>query len=256
MDLIQLTILSLVQGITEFLPISSSAHLILASSLFNWPDQGLTVDIFAHFGTLLAVIIYFRKDILEIISSFDIRNADNLGLCLIIATIPIAIIGFISKDFVSSYLRTEIIIIWATVIFGVFLLLSERLSNQDKEINQITWKDALLIGSFQVFALIPGSSRSAVTIIAALFLGFSKSSSARFSFLLAIPTLSLVFLGEIIDFTFAENISNLGSLIYVSFLSFIAGMLCIHFFLKLIEKIGFLPFALYRIILAGFLIFF
>ena len=256
MDLIQLTILSLVQGITEFLPISSSAHLILASSLFSWPDQGLTVDIFAHFGTLLAVIIYFRKDILEIISSFDIRNADNLGLCLIIATIPIAIIGFISKDFVSSYLRTEIIIIWATVIFGVFLLLSERLSNQDKEINQITWKDALLIGSFQVFALIPGSSRSAVTIIAALFLGFSKSSSARFSFLLAIPTLSLVFLGEIIDFTFVENISNLGSLIYVSFLSFIAGMLCIHFFLKLIEKIGFLPFALYRFILAGFLIFF
>lgn len=256
MDLIQLTILSLVQGITEFLPISSSAHLILVSSLFGWPDQGLTVDIFAHFGTLLAVITYFRKDISGIILNFDMSNADNLGFCLVIATLPIAIIGFVSKDFVSNHLRTESIIIWATVIFGIFLLFSEKLSNQEKEVNQITWKDALFIGSFQIFALIPGSSRSAVTMIAALFLGFSKSSSARFSFLLAIPTLSLVFLGETTDLTFTENLSDLSSLIYVSLLSFITGMLCIHFFLKLIERIGFFPFALYRFILAGFLIFF
>ena len=253
MEFIQLTILSLIQGITEFLPISSSAHLILTSSLLNWPDQGLTVDIFAHFGTLLAVIFYFRRDIIEIVAKFDISNINNLGFCLIIATAPVAIIGLISKDFISGNLRSEEVIIWTTVIFALFLILSEKLSNQEKDIESISWKQALIVGSFQVFALVPGSSRSAVTMAAALFLGFSKSASARFSFLLAIPTLSLVFISEVIDISFLENKYSFGELLYVSFISFIAATFCIHYFLKLIEKIGFLPFVMYRFFLAGFL---
>ncbi|MBV12537.1 MAG: undecaprenyl-diphosphate phosphatase [Flavobacteriaceae bacterium] len=256
MEFIQLTILSLIQGITEFLPISSSAHLILTSSLLNWPDQGLTVDIFAHFGTLLAVIFYFRRDIKEIVTKFDISNINNLGFCLIIATAPVAIIGLISKDFISGNLRSEEVIIWTTVIFALFLILSEKLSNQEKDIESISWKQALIIGSFQVFALVPGSSRSAVTMAAALFLGFSKSTSARFSFLLAIPTLSLVFINEVIDISLLENKYSFGELFYVSFISFISATFCIHYFLKLIEKIGFLPFVIYRFFLAGFLIIF
>jgi undecaprenyl-diphosphatase len=162
----------------------------------------------------------------------------------------------ISKDFISGNLRSEEVIIWTTVIFALFLILSEKLSNQEKDIESISWKQALIIGSFQVFALVPGSSRSAVTMAAALFLGFSKSTSARFSFLLAIPTLSLVFINEVIDISLLENKYSFGELFYVSFISFISATFCIHYFLKLIEKIGFLPFVIYRFFLAGFLIIF
>ena len=110
MDLIQLTVLSLIQGLTEFLPISSSAHLILASSYMHWPDQGITIDIFAHFSTLLAVILYFREDLIKVIKTFNLFEENNLGLNLLLATMPIAIIGFIFKDFIELNLRSEEII--------------------------------------------------------------------------------------------------------------------------------------------------
>ena len=182
MELIQLTILSLVQGLTEFLPISSSAHLILVSSFMDWPDQGLTTDIFAHFGTLIAVIFYFREDLKEIIKNLNLFEKNNLGLNLIIATVPIAIAGFMSKDFIEMNLRSEDVIFWTTLIFGLVLIFSNNLSIDQKKLNQISLRDSLLIGSFQVFALIPGSSRSAVTMIAALLLGYTKYDAAKFSF--------------------------------------------------------------------------
>ena len=174
MELIQLTILSLVQGLTEFLPISSSAHLILVSSFMNWPDQGLTTDIFAHFGTLIAVIFYFRRELKEIFKNLNLLEKNNLGLNLLIATLPIAIVGFMSKDFIEMSLRSEDVIFWTTLIFGLALIFSNNLSINQKNLNQISLRDSLLIGSFQVFALIPGSSRSAVTMIAALLLGYTK----------------------------------------------------------------------------------
>ena len=145
MELIQLTILSLVQGLTEFLPISSSAHLILVSSFMNWPDQGLTTDIFAHFGTLIAVIFYFREELKEIIKNLNLFENNNLRLNLLIATVPIAIAGFMSKDFIEMNLRSEDVIFWTTLIFGLVLIFSNNLSIEQKNLNQISLRDSLLI---------------------------------------------------------------------------------------------------------------
>ena len=256
MELIQLTILSLVQGLTEFLPISSSAHLILVSTFMNWPDQGLTTDIFAHFGTLIAVIFYFREELKEIIKNLNVSKKNNLGLNLLIATLPIAIAGFISKDFIEMNLRSEDVIFWTTLIFGLVLIFSNNLSTDHKNLNQISLRDSLLIGSFQVFALIPGSSRSAVTMIAALLLGYTKYDAAKFSFLLAVPTLLLVFTSELADLSQESVNISYFNLTYVASISFLSAIGCIHILLKLIEKIGFVPFGIYRIFLAGFILIF
>ena len=256
MELIQLTILSLIQGLTEFLPISSSAHLILVSTFMSWPDQGITVDIFAHFGTLLAVIFYFREDLKKVIKTFNLFEKNNLGLNLLLATMPIAIIGFIFKDLIELNLRSEEVIFWSTLIIGIALIFSNKFSSNQKNLFQISLKDSLLIGGIQIFALIPGSSRSAVTMLAALALGYTKSDAARFSFLLAVPTLSIVFLGELIDLSQATFEVDYFELSYVAFLSFISAISCIHIFLKLIEKIGFAPFGIYRLFLAGFILIF
>ena len=152
MELIQLTILSLIQGLTEFLPISSSAHLILVSTFMNWPDQGITVDIFAHFGSLLAVIFYFREDLKKVIKTFNFYEKNNLGLNLLLATMPIAIIGFIFKDFIELNLRSEEVIFWSTLIFGIALIFSNKFSSNQKNLFQISLKDSLLIGGIQIFA--------------------------------------------------------------------------------------------------------
>ena len=256
MELIQLTILSLVQGLTEFLPISSSAHLILVSSFMDWPDQGLTTDIFAHFGTLIAVIFYFRGDLKEIIKNLNLFEKNNLGLNLLIATVPIAIAGFMSKDFIEMNLRSEDVIFWTTLIFGLVLIFSNNLSIDQKNLNQISLRDSLLIGSFQVFALIPGSSRSAVAMIAALLLGYRKYDAAKFSFLLAVPTLFLVFTSELLDLSQESTNISYFNLTYVASISFLSAISCIHILLKFIEKIGFVPFGIYRIFLAGFILIF
>ena len=256
MELIQLTILSLVQGLTEFLPISSSAHLILVSTFMSWPDQGLTTDIFAHFGTLIAVIFYFREELKEIIKNLNLSKKNNLGLNLLIATLPIAIAGFMSKDFIEMNLRSEDVIFWTTLIFGLVLIFSNNLSIDQKNLNQISLRDSLLIGSFQVFALIPGSSRSAVTMIAALLLGYTKYDAAKFSFLLAVPTLFLVFTSELVDLSQESTNISYFNLTYVASISFLSAISCIHILLKFIEKIGFVPFGIYRIFLAGFILIF
>ena len=256
MELIQIIILSLVQGLTEFLPISSSAHLILVSSFMNWPDQGLTIDIFAHFGTLIAVVFYFREELKEIIKNLNLLEKNNLGLNLLIATVPISVVGFMSKDFIEMNLRSEDVIFWTTLIFGFALIFSDKLTTDQKKINQISIRDSLLIGSFQVFALIPGSSRSAVTMIAALLLGYSKFDAAKFSFLLAVPTLLLVFSSELLDLSQESESVSYFNLIYVVSISFLSAISCIHILLKFIEKIGFAPFGIYRIFLAGFILIF
>ena len=256
MELIQIIILSLVQGLTEFLPISSSAHLILVSSFMNWPDQGLTIDIFAHFGTLIAVVFYFREELKEIIKNLNLLEKNNLGLNLLIATVPISVVGFMSKDFIEMNLRSEDVIFWTTLIFGFALIFSDKLTTDQKKINQISIRDSLLIGSFQVVALIPGSSRSAVTMIAALLLGYSKFDAAKFSFLLAVPTLLLVFSSELLDLSQESESVSYFNLIYVVSISFLSAISCIHILLKFIEKIGFAPFGIYRIFLAGFILIF
>lgn len=257
METIQAILLAIIQGLTEFLPISSSAHLILLSELAGWKDQGLVFDVALHFGTLLAVIFYFRREINEMLdfSHFKTMNTlikSPLGV-ITIATIPIVIIGGLFNQFIEANLRTPEVIAIATIIFGVLLYLSDLKGKQAGSDLKVTLGLGFLIGLAQVFALIPGTSRSGITITAALLLGFSRTEAARFSFLLAIPA---IIAANILGVIQAEHlVFNYLDLFLGVSISFLVAYLTIGWFLSLIERIGMLPFVVYRVILGTFLLF-
>ena len=253
MELVNIILFSLIQGITEFLPISSSAHLIIFSETFNNFNQDITTDVFAHFGTLLAVIWYFREELIKILRTYKINEVNNLGNCLILGTLPILFFGFFFRDFIELNLRNQNVIVSSMIFFGILLLVLEYFRG-DRSLNELTWKDSFVLGLFQTFALVPGASRSALVIMGAFYLGFRSIDALKISFLLAIPTLAIIFLGEnyLINFDYKIKISEL---LLVIFFSFVTALITIHYFLKLINKIGLLPFVIYRFLLAGILIF-
>ncbi|HIG35981.1 MAG TPA: undecaprenyl-diphosphate phosphatase [Gammaproteobacteria bacterium] len=260
METIQAILLAIIQGLTEFLPISSSAHLILLSELAGWKDQGLVFDVALHFGTLLAVIFYFRREINEMLdfSHFKTMNTlikSPLGV-ITIATIPIVIIGGLFNQFIEANLRTSEVIAIATIIFGVLLYLSDLKGKQAGSDLKVTLGLGFLIGLAQVFALIPGTSRSGITITAALLLGFSRTEAARFSFLLAIPAIIAANILGVFEVIQAEHlVFNYLDLFLGVSISFLVAYLTIGWFLSLIERIGMLPFVVYRVILGTFLLF-
>ena len=260
METIQAILLAIIQGLTEFLPISSSAHLILLSELAGWKDQGLVFDVALHFGTLLAVIFYFREEINEMLdfSHFKTMNTlikSPLGV-ITIATIPIVIIGGLFNQFIEANLRTSEVIAIATIIFGVLLYLSDLKGKQAGSDLKVTLGLGFLIGLAQVFALIPGTSRSGITITAALLLGFSRTEAARFSFLLAIPAIIAANILGVFEVIQAEHlVFNYLDLFLGVSISFLVAYLTIGWFLSLIERIGMLPFVVYRVILGTFLLF-
>ena len=246
-ELIQWLVLALVQGITEYLPVSSSAHLILVPAIMDWKDQGLMMDIAAHGGSLLAVMWYFKKEILELLTG----QKNKLFIQLVIATIPLALIGVLTAGFIENNLRSPAIIAISSIIFGVVLFLSEKLA---KSKNEITTKNAFLIGVGQVLALIPGASRSGVTMTTAMLQGYSKTQAAKFSFLLAIPALLMTTAyGALKVYQNPEEYNPTGFLI-VLVLSFITSLISIKLFLKLIEKIKMCYFMWYRIILGALIL--
>ena len=253
MDFVNIILLSLIQGITEFLPISSSAHLIIFSEIFNNSKQDITIDVFAHFGTLLAVVWYFREELIKILRNYKINEVNNLGNCLILGTLPILVFGFFLRDFIEVNLRNQNVIIFSMIFFGILLIVFEYLRGV-RSLNELTWKDSVVLGLFQTFALVPGASRSALVIMGAFYLGFRSVDALKISFLLAIPTLAIIFFGEnyLINFDYKIKISEL---LLVIFFSFVTAIITIHYFLKLINKIGLLPFVIYRFLLAGILIF-
>ena len=259
METIQAILLAIIQGLTEYLPISSSAHLILLSELAGWKDQGLVLDVALHFGTLLAVIFYFRREINEMLdfSHFKTMNTlikSPLGV-ITIATIPIVIVGGLFNQFIEANLRTSEVIAIATIIFGVLLYLSDLKGKQAGSDLKVTLGLGFLIGLAQVFALIPGTSRSGITITAALLLGFSRTEAARFSFLLAIPVIiaaNILGIFEVIQ-TDTLVFNYLDLFLGVS-ISFLVAYLTIGWFLSLIERIGMLPFVVYRVILGTLLL--
>lgn len=260
MDVWQLFILALIQGLTEFLPISSSAHLILVNELINTNDQGIVYDVAVHFGTLFAAIIYFRSDVLRIfkdISCFDISNEGTQQFNkLLVAVIPILLIGFLFRDYVANNLRSPEIIAYATIFFGLVLYVCSKRKTKFVDLSSITFTQAFIIGLSQCFALIPGTSRSGITISAGLLMGIGKEASTKFSFLLAIPTIGLIALAEIINLSVIE-ISEIGLfLVFSFFVSFIAAYLTIGTFLKFINRISFTPFVVYRLLLGIFLLLF
>ena len=246
-ELIQWLVLAIVQGITEYLPVSSSAHLILVPAIMDWKDQGLMMDIAAHGGSLLAVMWYFKKEILELLTG----QKNKLFIQLVIATIPLALIGVLTAGFIENNLRSPAIIAISSIIFGVVLFLSEKLA---KSKNEITTKNAFLIGVGQVLALIPGASRSGVTMTTAMLQGYSKTQAAKFSFLLAIPALLMTTAyGVLKVYQNPEEYNPTGFLI-VLVLSFITSLISIKLFLKLIEKIKMSYFMWYRIILGALIL--
>lgn len=260
MDLIQVLFLSFIQGLTEFLPISSSAHLILFSDFFNSNIQSLNFDISLHLGTLIAACVYFKDEILQILNSFSSSDNASIGKKLLvnltIATLPILIIGFFVRDLVEIFLRSPEIIAYTTIIFAVILYLSTKVKTQHTQLDSIFPIQSLIIGLAQCLALIPGTSRSGVTISAGLALGMDSKVASRFSFLLAIPTIGAIAFYQIIgvDFTsFAEEYkANLMGI----FISFVTAYLTIDFFIKFIDRIGFLPFIIYRLALGTLILVF
>ena len=257
MDTLQLILLSVVQGLTEFLPVSSSAHLVLLSEFLGEEDQGIIFDVGVHFGTLLAALVYFRSDLKKMIINLGshklLSEENNLTTNLVIGVIPILLVGFLLRDFVNLHLRNSEVIAYATIIFGIFLYTSQ-LRKGKEDLDSVNLKQALIIGLFQCLALIPGTSRSGITITAGLFLGLSATAASRFSFLLAIPTIGAIALAELIRVSFIDITDNGTELSIALIISFLVAYISIDMFLKLIDRIGFTPFVIYRLLLGGWLL--
>ena len=259
MDTLQILTLSLVQGLTEFLPISSSAHLILAPRLFGWADQGLAFDVAVHLGTLAAVVGYFRREVAAILAGFfstlgpgKAVTADaRLGWLIILATLPVMILGLLMKGLVEGDLRSPLVIATTTIGFGLLLWIYDRKSRRARDEWSLSWRDALVIGLFQALAIIPGTSRSGITITAGLMLGLTRKAASRFSFLLSIPTILMSGALVTLDLIRAEQAVDWSPLLLGATLSFVTAYLCIHLFLQFIERMGMLPFVLYRFALGA-----
>ncbi len=260
MELFQAFILGMVQGLGEFLPISSSAHLIVTPWLFGWPDQGLAFDVALHWGTLLAVVVYFYKDILEMIkgffrtfTKFNLKTDyyQKLAWLVILATIPAAIIGKLFEHQVETALRNPILIAFTLSIGGIILYIADKYGTKQKDISHISWLNSFLVGCSQALALIPGISRSGSTMIAGLLQGFKRQDAAKFSFLMSIP----IILGAgVLELPNIANIDNHGQLLVGFVSAAVFGFLAIKYLLRYISNHSFTIFVWYRLIIAALII--
>lgn len=262
MDFLQSIILGIIQGITEFLPISSSAHLILMPILTGWDDQGVGFDLAVHVGTLLAVILYFRKDVSELfidglrsIAARQHVGQSRLGWAVVVGTIPACIAGILLLDYIDTALRAVGVIITTTVVFALLLAAADRFARGSRTLQDIGFKDAIIVGLAQAVALIPGTSRSGATITAGLFLGLNRESASKFSFFMAIPITAAAALVKLLTIA-SESIAVdwLGFLVG-GIVSFLTAITAIHFFLKWLNAFGMWPYVIYRLVLAVVLYF-
>lgn len=256
MDNLQIIVLAIVQGLTEFLPISSSAHLVLIPQVLGWPDQGLVFDVGVHFGSLIAVLYYFRHEVRRMLKSWTravcggAADQDSLlAWWVIIGTLPAILVGFLLQGVIEGQLREPWILATASIVFGLLLWVADAGARRERNEYQLGLKDVLLIGCFQVLALIPGTSRSGITITLGLFLGLTRQAAARFSFLLAMPVIFAS--GMLQTVRMVTEVSPIGwlDLLLGVVLSAISAGLCIHYFLRLVDRLGMLPFVIYRILL-------
>lgn len=262
MDILEILILGFVQGIAEFLPISSSAHLIIFRDIFGIgsgmsANMDLTFDIALHFGTLLAIGVFFFKDFIKMIQkgfTKGVKDDDGKILWyLVAATIPAAIVGVLFEEAIENVVRSNYVVIAiALAVMGIIIYLADKFSKETKTIKKMTLKDAILVGCSQVFALIPGFSRSGTTIAAGRVLGLDRESAAKFSFFLSAPVvLGAVCLQLIKGTTFSVIAANLGTFILGILVSFVIGVLCIKYLLKYLQKHNFKIFMIYRVVLAA-----
>ena len=260
MDLLQVFWLGIIQGLTEFLPISSSAHLILVPRLLGWPDQGLAFDVAVHVGTLCAVMLYFRRQILPLAGD-TIRSAwrrqavgeSPLGWALVIGTLPLVVGALVLADAAEGLLRDPRIIAAATIGFGLLLWAVVRRAG-DRDERSIGPGAALFIGAAQVLAIIPGTSRSGITMTAGLWLGLDTTAAARFSFLLSMPAIGLAGAWKALQLAGVDSAVDWGVFGFGALVSAVAAYLCIKAFLALVSRVGMMPFVIYRLVLGGVLL--
>lgn len=255
MSIVQAFILGLVQGLTEFIPVSSSGHLVFLHHLMGVTESGLAFDVALHGGTLVALLMYFRKDIVELLSSLAKKSEKTrLAWLLIVATIPAAVFGFLLEDLAESSFRSVRLVSVTMLVFGVVMLLTERYYKSRTKhllLEQVTLKEAMAMGFAQALALVPGVSRSGSTITAGLLAGLNHVAATRFAFLLGIPITAGAILKVCTEDGFAQQVANDRAVFLVGIVTaLISGLLAIRFMLKYLSKHGLHVFAYYRIVLA------
>lgn len=275
MPLTQIISLALIQGITEFLPVSSSAHLILPSQLLGWEDQGLHFDVAVHVGTLLAVICYYLSDLMKISAAtlesvIKRRNTprSRIGWFIVLATIPAGVAGLLFEHYISTIVRSIAVIGWTTIIFGLLLGLASYCNRKfcwrtvvslngerTDSLRRMTLSQALFIGFAQMLSLIPGTSRSGITLTAGLFLGMRPEAAARFSFLLAIPVILASGLLEGVKMLQSPQMADPIEMLMGAVIAFATALCVIHVFMKYISKSGMAVFVIYRVLLGAFLLY-
>jgi len=260
LDTLHAVYLAILQGLTEFLPISSSGHLILLPSLAGWHDQGLAFDVAVHVGTLVAVVSYFRAEVRSMLSDWvlslrqrQLVGESRLAWAVMWGTVPAGLTGLLLNNLIESNLRTPEVIAITTILFGALLWWSDVSGKRQRDEHSLNWLDVLFIGCAQAIALIPGTSRSGITMTAGLMLGLTREAAARFSFLLSIPIIILAGSYQSYKLARSEAVIEWGVLAASIVVSAATAYLCIHFFLKLLEKIGMFPFVIYRFALGAVL---
>lgn len=259
--LYHIVVLAIVQGITEFLPISSSGHLVVTSQVMGWPDQGIVIDIAVHVGTLVAVTLYFWRDVGRVVVgalrllTFRGGADARLAVTLLIATLPIVAVGFLARDVVGTLFRSVEVIAWATIGFAVVLWAADRVGMTLHRIEHVTPVSALIVGLAQVLALVPGTSRSGITMTAARFLGMERAEAARFSLLLSIPTIAGAGVLAGNDLWQAGDVRLGLDAAYAAALAMVAGLIAIAAMMRWLQSSGFGPFVIYRLALGGALLY-
>jgi undecaprenyl-diphosphatase len=258
MTIFQAFILGLVQGVAEFLPISSSGFLILIPKLFGWQVQELAYDAFLHLASLAAIVFALWPEVRRILCGIFVRDADRmwarLGMWIVLATIPALIVGYFAREIIEFQIRTDRVVAWSLIVWGIVLYVADRISRgRHKDVTRIGFWRAIVIGCAQVIALIPGTSRSGITITAGLFAGLSRETAARFSFLLAIPVVAAAGLLKLGDVVVGGMGVSVLPLIVGSLTTFVASFLTIKFLLAFLRKYSFTEFAIFRV-LVGILI--
>jgi len=263
LDPIEAIVLAIVQGLSEFLPISSSGHLILVPHFAGWEDQGLAFDVAVHVGTLFAVVAYFRRQLYAMARAWfgsfrggPLSPDARLAWSVLVATIPVGLAGLLFAGWIEDKLRNPVFVAFTLSGFGLLMWLADRFGRRQRDEYTIGWRDAMLIGAAQALSLMPGTSRSGVTMTLGRSLGLTREAAARFSFLLAVPGIGMAGAYELLQLLQDPGngadwpLMGLGVAVSAA-----TGYLCIHWLLKVITRIGLAPFALYRFALAALIVY-
>ncbi len=262
MTTLQIIILAVVQGLTEFLPISSSGHLVLVPFFFEWDDQGLAFDVAVHFGSLAAVCIFFRKDIgallgggVRLLGGKSDTPGARMALVIAVGTIPAAIAGLLFASWIEANLRDPMVIVYTLAGYGILMAIADLKCRRERKIDQIGIKEGLIIGCAQALALVPGTSRSGITITAARFMGFERADAARFSFLLSAPVIFLAAAYKLLELVTGDSVVLWGELALGALVACVVAYLAIEFFMRFVTRTGLAPFSLYRVALAAVIVY-